>query len=151
MHLRTESALVRVLDILKDAPELPSLNLCTAFILYVLSSDTLTSGINPSTVRLMIELVQKSSSKNNNDDEEYKKMKQRIMVIINQSSQDDIFYEQRLNTCDIILETFVNISRNNLKEWLRNEARTLNGYDIMIDSISSIVQDLSNNITCLKI
>ncbi|CAF3598471.1 unnamed protein product [Adineta steineri] len=145
MHLRTESALVRVLDILKDAPELPSLNLCTAFILYVLSSDTLTSGINPSTVRLMIELVQKSSSKNNNDDEEYKKMKQRIMVIINQSSQDDIFYEQRLNTCDIILETFVNISRNNLKEWLRNEARTLNGYDIMIDSISSIVQDLSNN------
>ncbi|CAF4399627.1 unnamed protein product [Adineta steineri] len=69
MHLRTESALVRVLDILKDAPELPSLNLCTAFILYVLSSDTLTSGINPSTVRLMIELVQKSSSKNNNDDE----------------------------------------------------------------------------------
>ncbi|UJR31826.1 hypothetical protein I4U23_019303 [Adineta vaga] len=145
MHLRTESALVRVLDLLKDAPDIPSLNLCTAFILYVLSSDTLTSGITPSTVRLMIELVQKNSAKNNDDDEEYSKMKQRILTIINQSSQDDIFYEQRFNTCDIILETFVNIARNNLKEWLRNEARTLNGFDLMIDSISSIVQDLSNN------
>jgi hypothetical protein len=34
----------------------------------------------------------------------------------------------------MILETFVNISRNNLKEWLRTEARTLNGLDLMIDS-----------------
>ncbi len=74
-----------------------SLNLCTSFILYVLSSDTLTSGITPSTVRLMIELVHKSSSKDNDDDEEYKKMKQRILTIVNQSSQDDIFYVQRFN------------------------------------------------------
>ncbi|CAF0974192.1 unnamed protein product [Rotaria sordida] len=145
MHLRTESALERVLDLLKDAPEVPSLNLCTAFILYVLSSDTLTSGINLSTVRLMIELVHKSPSKTFIDDEEYKKMKQRILTIINQSLQDDIFYEERFNTYDIILETFVNISRNNLKEWLRNETRTLNAFDLMIDAISSIVQDLSNN------
>ncbi len=115
MHLRTESALERVLDLLKDAPEVPvcsfdfnfqfnlilfflqSLNLCTAFILYVLSSDTLTSGITPSTVRLMIELVQKSSSKVIIDDEEYKKMKQRILKILNQTIQDEIFYEQRFN------------------------------------------------------
>ncbi|CAF3346872.1 unnamed protein product [Rotaria sp. Silwood2] len=145
MHLRTESALERVLDLLKDAPEVPSLNLCTAFILYVLSSDTLTSGINLSTVHLMIELVHKSRSKDFIDDEEYKKMKQRILTIINQSLQDDIFYEDRFNTCDIILETFVNISRNNLKEWLRNEARTSNAFDLMIDAISLIVQDLSNN------
>ncbi|CAF1351768.1 unnamed protein product [Rotaria sordida] len=145
MHLRTESALERVLDLLKDAPEVPSLNLCTAFILYVLSSDTLTSGINLSTVRLMIELVHKSPSKTFIDDEEYKKMKQRILTIINQSLQHDIFYEERFNTYDIILETFVNISRNNLKEWLRNETRTLNAFDLMIDAISSIVQDLSNN------
>ncbi|CAF5151386.1 unnamed protein product, partial [Rotaria magnacalcarata] len=134
MHLRTESALDRVLDLLKDAPELPSLNLCTAFILYVLSSDTLTSGISLSTVRLMIELVSKSPQKNSVDDEEYKKMQQRILSIIHQSLQDDIFYEQRFNTCDIILETFVNISRSHLKEWLRNEARTLNGFDLMIDA-----------------
>ncbi|CAF3419683.1 unnamed protein product [Rotaria socialis] len=145
MHLRTESALDRVLDLLKDAPELPSLNLCTAFILYVLSSDTLTSGISSSTVRLMIELVSKSPQKNSIDDDEYKKMQQRILSIIHQSLQDDIFYKQRFNTCDIILETFVNISRSHLKEWLRNEARTLNGFDLMIDAISSIVQDLSNN------
>jgi hypothetical protein len=71
--------------------------LCTAFILYVLSSDTLTSGITPETVRLMIELVNKSSSNTNIDDEEYKKMKQRILVIINQSNQDEIFYQHRFN------------------------------------------------------
>ena len=73
-----------------------SLNLCTAFILYVLSSDTLTSGIAPSTVRLMIELVKKSPS-STIDDEEYKKMKQRILTIVNKSLQEDIFYEQRFN------------------------------------------------------
>ncbi|CAF3587193.1 unnamed protein product [Rotaria socialis] len=97
MHLRTESALDRVLDLLKDAPELPSLNLCTAFILYVLSSDTLTSGISLSTVRLMIELVSKSPQKNSIDDDEYKKMQQRILSIIHQSLQDGIFYKQRFN------------------------------------------------------
>ncbi|CAF1138354.1 unnamed protein product [Rotaria sp. Silwood1] len=146
MHLRTESALERVLDLLKDAPEVPCLNICTAFILYVLSSDTLTSGINLSTIHLMIELVNKNRSKNLiNDDDEYKKMKQRILTIINQSLQDDIFYEQRFDTCDIILETFVNICRNNIKEWLKNEARTLHIFDLIIDAINSIVQDLSNN------
>ena len=119
MHLRTESALERVLDLLKDAPDVPvsesllvssvalihlnafrclqSLNLCTAFILYVLSSDTLTSGITPTTVRLMIDLVKKSSSSTIGDDEEYKKMKQRILTIINKSLQEEIFYEQRFN------------------------------------------------------
>jgi hypothetical protein len=81
-----------------------SLNLCTSFILYVLSSDTLTSGITHSTVRLMIELVQKSLSKDNDDDEEYKKMKQRILTIVNQSSQDDIFYVQRFNVRIIFIK-----------------------------------------------
>ena len=113
MHLRTESALERVIDLLKDAPEVPvcissvssleisfffqSLNLCLAFILYVLSFDTLTSGITTKTVHLMIELVQKSSSKTEINDEEYKKMKTRILNIANQSIQEEIFYEQRFN------------------------------------------------------
>jgi hypothetical protein len=49
MHLRTESALEQVFDLLKDASVVPSLNLCTAFILYILSSDTLATVINSST------------------------------------------------------------------------------------------------------
>lgn len=52
----------------------------------------------------MTELVRKSSQKNLNDDEEYKKMKQRISSIISQSLQDDIFYDQRFNVNDIILQ-----------------------------------------------
>ncbi len=37
-------------------------------------------------------------------------------------------------TSDIILETFVNMSRNNLDESFRNEIRQTGGFDIIIDT-----------------
>ncbi|CAF0816689.1 unnamed protein product [Adineta steineri] len=144
MHLRTNRALERIFDLFKDTPNIPSLNLCTTFIFYILSSDTLASGLNSSAIHLILDLVDKSSSINPND-EEYNKMKERILNINQKSLPDNIFYEQRFNICDMILETFVNISRNNLKESLRNELRTLGGFDLIIKAVNSIVQDLANN------
>ncbi|CAF3954736.1 unnamed protein product, partial [Rotaria sp. Silwood1] len=144
MHIQTESALERIFNLLKDAPDVPSLNLCTGFILYILSSDILTSEMNSDIIHLMLNLMTKSSSINF-DDQEYKKMKERILTINNKSLSDDIFYEERFNTCDIILETFVNISHHNLKESLKDEIRTSGGFDQIINAVYSIVQDLSNN------
>lgn len=46
---------------------------------------------------------------------------------------------------DIILETFVNLSHNNISESAQNELRTSGGLDLVIDAVHSIVQDLSNN------
>jgi len=37
-------------------------------------------------------------------------------------------------TCDIILETFVNLSHNAISESLQNEMRTLGGFDTIIDA-----------------
>ncbi|CAF1217409.1 unnamed protein product [Rotaria sordida] len=144
MHIQTESALERIFNLLKDAPDVPSLNLCTAFILYILSLDILTSQMNSDIIRLMLDLVTKSSTINI-DDREYKKMKERILIINNKSLSEDIFYEERFNTCDIILETFVNISHHNLKESLQDEIRILGGFDQIINAVYSIIQDLSNN------
>ncbi|CAF3259787.1 unnamed protein product, partial [Rotaria sp. Silwood2] len=92
MHIQTESALERIFNLLKDAPDIPSLNLCTAFILYILSSDILTSQMNSDIIHLMLDLINKSSSININD-QEYKKMKERILILNNKSLPDDIFYE----------------------------------------------------------
>ncbi|CAF3797206.1 unnamed protein product [Rotaria sp. Silwood1] len=96
MHIQTESALERIFNLLKDAPDVPSLNLCTGFILYILSSDILTSEMNSDIIHLMLNLMTKSSSINF-DDQEYKKMKERILTINNKSLSDDIFYEERFN------------------------------------------------------
>ena len=101
-------------------PSLQSLNLCTAFILYVLSSDSLSSGITPSTVRFMMELVQKSPSSTVTDDEEYKKMKQKISSLVQQSSShEDIFYNQRFNVrASIVLEDEIDrFSRHVISFW----------------------------------
>ncbi|CAF1101075.1 unnamed protein product [Adineta ricciae] len=143
-HLRTSNTLRRVFELLKDAPDIPSLNLCTTFIFYILSADILTTGLNSSGIYFMLDLVKKNSSIDVNEPE-YKKVKERILNINNKLLPDQIFYEQRFNSCDIILETFVNLSHNNLKESLKNDLRTLGGFDLIIDGIHSIVQDLSND------
>ncbi|CAF3325937.1 unnamed protein product [Rotaria socialis] len=143
MHIRTENALERIFNLLKDAPDIPSLNICTAFVLYILSSDTLASEMNPDIIHLMLDLIKKSASINI-DDHEYKKTKKRILEINSNSLSKDIFYEQKFNARDIILETFVNIARNNLKESLVDVIRTSRGFDLMIDEVYNKVQDLSN-------
>ncbi|UJR14881.1 hypothetical protein I4U23_001865 [Adineta vaga] len=143
-HLRTTNALKRVFDLLKDARDIPSLNLCTTFIFYILSSDILITGLNSSAIHFMLDLVKKTSPIDIND-QEYKKMKERILTMNQRFLSNHIFYDQRFNSCDIILETFVNLCHNNFKESLKNELRTLGGFDLIIDAIDSIVQDLSNN------
>lgn len=64
--------------------------------MYILSSDTLISGINSSIIYLMLDLVNKSLVINI-DDQEYIKMKEKLLTINKKSLTDEIFYEERFN------------------------------------------------------
>ncbi|CAF0739620.1 unnamed protein product [Didymodactylos carnosus] len=80
-------------------------------------------------------------------DREYDKTRQRIQIIVEKYAQEsnEIFYNERFSASDILLETFVNCTGKNLKDWLKNDIRTMGGLSSTIDAIGSIVQDLSNN------
>lgn len=142
MHLRAHETLSKVLELLSDSADFPSLGLCTAALFFLLSRDRRKLELDRPWLELLNKLlVTKPDILNCKD---YEKTLKKI-----KDSEDKLFSNTQswvmddLNASSLILESLLSWTNQNVKDEFKDCVRTSGGleYVLNIGTFSKMIYD----------
>jgi len=151
MHLRAHGIVTKFFAELKDAPENPSLALCSSTVLFVLSQDRLNMDLDRDSLELMLNLLDTDShimdlEGSGLDGKELERNKQKVVDLC--SEMKDKGHAASLNL-DLIsadhlsMETLLSMTSKRAGEWFKEELRDLGGLEHLMRTFSDCIQYLT--------
>lgn len=143
MHVKAHGIVTKFFKALEDAPSDPSLGLCTAMVMFVLSQDTLNMDLDRDSLELMLNLLEcdtshKSALKDNATykQQQEKKMKVREMCEEIQSQGKSIHLNlDNITVGQLAMETLLSLTSKRAGEWFKEELRTLGGIEHILKTV----------------
>lgn len=150
MHLRAHDDMPRIMTKLIDAPEDASLALSCATLMFIHNQDKMSSDIDPTALKLMLNLIKGVKSIVHSTDSVDKKHKDTVLELCTQMRDNG--HAKTLNLQDITaanlaIETLLGLNSKRAGEWFKEELRQLKGIDFILETIAETAQneDLENN------
>jgi len=151
MHLRAHGEVSKFFVELKDAPSNPSLALCTATILFVLSQDRLNMDMDRDSLELLLNLLDtdcniKSALEGSGlHGKELAKNKQKVIDICTEmkaKGHAGSLNLELISADHLAMETLLSMTSKRAGEWFKEELRELGGLGHLAKSLSDCVSYL---------
>lgn len=151
MHIRAHGIVPKFFKALEDAPNDPSLGLCTAMVMYALSQDTLKMDLDRGSLELMLNLLecegsQKQCPKDVLMNKQHMERKQKVRELCEEiQSQGKAIHLNldNITAAQLAMESLLSLTSKRAGEWLKEDLRELGG----IEHIIKTVCDCCNQIT----
>jgi hypothetical protein len=151
MHIRAHGIVPKFFKALEDAPNDPSLGLCTAMVMFALSQDTLKMDLDRGSLELMLNLLecegsQKQCPKDVVMNKQHIERKQKVRELCEEiQSQGKVipFNLDNITAAQLAMESLLSLTSKRAGEWLKEDLRELGG----IEHIIKTVCDCCNQIT----
>ncbi|CAG0885344.1 unnamed protein product [Darwinula stevensoni] len=149
MHVRAHSTVTKFFATLHDAPSDPSLSLCTATVMFVLSQDRLNMDLDRESLNLMLQLADTSDGSTLRhvkcDDKDFEKNKAKVQELCADMQRKG--HATHLNLDDLTanqlaMETLLSLTSRRAGEWFKEELRELNGLDHIIGTLAECTEYL---------
>ncbi|XP_037133993.1 wings apart-like protein homolog isoform X1 [Syngnathus acus] len=148
MHLRAGGKVAQVFKTLSDAPQHQNLAMCTASLMYILSRDRLNMDLDPSSLDLMIRLLELEPNHGGCDDSasqlsarEICKMKEKIRKLCDTVHNKHLDL-QNITTGHLAMETLLSLTSKRAGDWFKEELRLLGGLDHVVDKVKECVDNM---------
>lgn len=150
MHLRAHDDMPRIITKLMDAPDDPSLALSCATLLFIHNQDKMSSDIDPSALKLMLNLINGSKTICHTNTGVEKKHLNTVIELCTQMRDNGHAKNldlSQITAATLATETLLGLNSKRAGEWFKEELRHLKGIDFILDTISSTSQleDLESN------
>ncbi|XP_050392558.1 wings apart-like protein homolog [Patella vulgata] len=146
MHLRAHGTVTKIFTMLHDACIDPSLSLCTATIMFMLSQDRLNMDLDTESLNLMLRLLEVDSDKerekqyDSNTRKELEKNKLKIKELCEQLQKAGLAKTldlDSLTTGNLAMESLLSLTSRKAGEWFKEELRSQGALDHVVDTIAS--------------
>ncbi|XP_026999913.2 wings apart-like protein homolog isoform X1 [Tachysurus fulvidraco] len=141
MHLRARGKVAQVFNMLSDAPQHPSLALCTAALLYILSRDRLNMDLDRACLELMIRLLEMEQDESEDHQSKVKEKIQKLCETVHNKHLD----LDNITTGHLAMETLLSLTSKRAGDWFKEELRLLGGLDHIIDKVKECVENLETD------
>lgn len=155
MHLRAHGTVAKIFGHLKDAVTDPSLSLCTALLMFMLSRDRLNMDLDRQSLDLMLKLLavdyQEEQSATVMGKRTLNRNKDRAREVYDQwkaeggaTNQPEI---EDVSTGNLAMESLLSLTSRRAGEWFKEELRTLGALDHIVDTVCSCIEALGDDTT----
>ncbi|XP_056017788.1 wings apart-like protein homolog isoform X2 [Ostrea edulis] len=155
MHLRAHGTVAKIFGHLKDAVSDPSLSLCTALLMFMLSRDRLNMDLDRQSLDLMLKLLavdyQEEHSVTLMGKRTLNRNKDRAREVYEQwkaegggTNQPEI---EDVSTGNLAMESLLSLTSRRAGEWFKEELRTLGALDHIVDTVCSCIEALGDDTT----
>lgn len=158
MHLRAHGTVTVIFGSLQDAGSDPSLALCTALMMFMLSRDRLNMDLDKSSLNLMLRLMEVDNQNNdggmtaagkralNRNIERAKEVYFQLQKEEGKENQTDL---ESVSTGNLAMESLLSLTSRGAGEWFKEELRTLGALDHIVDTVCSCIQAIGDDTTLL--
>lgn len=151
MHIRAHGIVPKFFKALEDAPNDPSLGLCTAMVMFALSQDTLKMDLDRGSLELMLNLLecegsQKQYPKDVVMNKQHMERKQKVRELCEEIQGQGKAIHLNLDNitaAQLAMESLLSLTSKRAGEWLKEDLRELGG----IEHIIRTVNDCCNQMT----
>merc|ERR1719412_3500566 len=152
MHLRAHGTVTKFFSELKDAPENPSLALCTSTVLFVLSQDRLNMDLDRESLELMLNLLDTDSRIKDALDgaglskrelEKNKSKVQELVAAMKAKGRATNLSLDHISADHLAMETLLSMTSKRAGEWFKEELRELGGLDHLVRTMSDCLSFLT--------
>lgn len=143
MHIRAHGIVPKFFKALEDAPNDPSLGLCTAMVMFALSQDTLKMDLDRGSLELMLNLLeceadQKQYPKDIVMNKQHMERKQKVRELCEeiQSQGKSIHLNlDNITAAQLAMESLLSLTSKRAGEWLKEDLRELGGIEHIIKTV----------------
>ncbi|KAJ2947444.1 hypothetical protein O0L34_g17229 [Tuta absoluta] len=144
MHLRAHGTVQKFFSALHDATGDPSLGLCTATVMFVLSQDRLNMDLDRESLELMLNLLESDASHKNALDDcgltssQLAKTQERVRELcaeIKSQGKATHLDLDNITVGHLAMETLLSLTSKRAGEWFKEELRVLGGVDHIVRTI----------------
>ena len=152
MHLRAHGTVTKFFQELKDAPENPSLALCTSTVLFVLSQDRLNMDLDRESLELMLNLLDTDSRIKDALDgaglskrelEKNKSKVQELVAAMKAKGRATNLSLDHISADHLAMETLLSMTSKRAGEWFKEELRELGGLDHLVKTMGDCLAFLT--------
>ena len=152
MHLRAHGTVTKFFQELKDAPDNPSLALCTSTVLFVLSQDRLNMDLDRESLELMLNLLDTDSRIKDALDgaglskrelEKNKAKVQELVGAMKAKGRATNLSLDHISADHLAMETLLSMTSKRAGEWFKEELRELGGLDHLVRTMSDCLAFLT--------
>lgn len=153
MHVRAHGTVAKFFKALHDATKDPSLGLCTATVMFVLSQDRLNMDLDRDCLELMLNLLESDVSYQQALDvcglsaQQLEKNKQKVRELCGEiQSQGHAMHLnlENITTGQLAMETLLSLTSKRAGEWFKEELRELGGLEHIMKTISECCRQVSD-------
>ncbi|XP_070545501.1 wings apart-like protein homolog [Ptychodera flava] len=146
MHLRAHGMVSKIFTALHDAASNPSLALCTAALLFMLSKDRLNMDLDKKSLALLVKLMDADPKASPSKlSKEYNRTKEKVRSIF-QKLPGGMVKTLDLNSITtnyLAMEALLSLTSKKAGEWFKEELRLVGGLDHIVHSVCKAVESLS--------
>lgn len=143
MHIRAHGIVPKFFKALEDAPNDPSLGLCTAMVMFALSQDTLKMDLDRGSLELMLNLLEcegshKQYPKDMAMNKQHLERKQKVRELCEeiQSQGKSIHLNlDNITAAQLAMESLLSLTSKRAGEWLKEDLRELGGIEHIIRTV----------------
>jgi hypothetical protein len=143
MHIRAHGIVPKFFKALEDAPNDPSLGLCTAMVMFALSQDTLKMDLDRGSLELMLNLLEcegsvkqypKDMAMNKQHIERKQKVRELCEEIQSQGKSIHLNLDN-ITAAQLAMESLLSLTSKRAGEWLKEDLRELGGIEHIIRTV----------------
>lgn len=159
-NVRKNKLLRTIYDTLADAPDNPSLSLCTAALLYIISIDDKITDFPKSSIELLIKILESEESKltsgNYKSTKSLDNFRKKMSELFHKELTSIEFLDlDNLTASDLVHEVLIFLTAPTAEVDFREFIRTMGGLDFFIINITSIVNKMDktyklNESNCMR-
>lgn len=150
MHMRAHGELTKVFTALHDAPKHPTLALCLAAVMYMMSRDRLTLELDELNLKLILQVLSADTDgKRSSESKEYENIRQKIYSFCNGFDQNGRVERNELLLSDttaghLAMEALLRLTSKRDGDWFKDALRTLGGLDHIADTVCKCIRRIDN-------
>ncbi|KAF4532388.1 hypothetical protein B566_EDAN004469 [Ephemera danica] len=133
MHVRAHGIVAKFFTALHDATLDPSLALCTATVMFVMSQDQLNMDLDRGSLELMLNLLDTDASHHNALD-----------TLVEQGISGSQLDKNKRKVGNLAMESLLSLTSRRAGEWFKEELRQLGGLEHIVKTVSVCCQALNS-------
>ncbi|XP_069124106.1 wings apart-like protein homolog isoform X2 [Argopecten irradians] len=158
MHLRAHGTVAKIFSSLQDACTDPSLALCTALLMFMLSRDRLNMDLDGDSLDLMLKLLgvdnqeQLSATITASGKRALNRNRARVGEVYMQLQMESgtkLPDMESVSTGNLAMESLLSLTSRRAGEWFKEELRTLGALDHIVDTVCSCIEAVGDDTTLL--
>lgn len=143
MHIRAHGIVPKFFKALEDAPNDPSLGLCTAMVMFALSQDTLKMDLDRGSLELMLNLLEceadpKKVPKDHVSTKQHLERKLKVRELceeIHGQGKSIHLNLDNITAAQLAMESLLSLTSKRAGEWLKEDLRELGGIEHIIKTV----------------